>query len=74
MTHQSAEAHDYHYQVRWSQHDREYAATVDEFPLLSCLDKDPDVARDFLQQLVGEIISDMEKNGEPVPLPLDHTK
>lgn len=63
-------ANKYTYQVSWSEEDREYVATVLEFPSLSWLAPDRQEAENSLVALVADVLEDMEQTGEPVPTPL----
>ncbi|MBC3186944.1 toxin-antitoxin system HicB family antitoxin [Corynebacterium sp. zg-331] len=60
----------YTYQVCWSEDDKEYVATVLEFPSLSWLAPHRREAEDGLVTLVSEVIDDMEAAGEAIPTPL----
>lgn len=60
----------YTYRVQWSESNQEYVGTVAEFPSLSWLDKDISKALGGIVDLVGEVVADMEDNGEQVPQPL----
>lgn len=46
---------DYTYMARWSEEDKEYVATVMEFPSLSWLDRDPERAIAGLRKLVANL-------------------
>lgn len=65
----SAVAH-YRYSVQWSPDDDEFVATVLEFPSLSWLDEDQIKALQGLERLVAEVIEDLQRSGETVPLPI----
>lgn len=60
----------YTYQVSWSEEDREYVATVLEFPSLSWLAPTRQEAENGLVSLVAEILEDMVESGENIPTPL----
>lgn len=60
----------YTYRVTWSPEDDEFVATVVEFPSLSWLAETQVEALEGLQTLLGEVIADMQENGEDVPVPL----
>jgi predicted HicB family RNase H-like nuclease len=60
----------YTYRVAWSAEDNEYVATVGEFPSLSWLDASQFRALEGLQTLLADVIADMRRDGEAVPLPL----
>ncbi|MGH1505501.1 MAG: type II toxin-antitoxin system HicB family antitoxin [Acidimicrobiales bacterium] len=59
----------YTYRVSWSSEDGEHLATVAEFPSLSWLDEGPSEALKGLVRLVGDVVADLERSGEPVPEP-----
>lgn len=59
----------YTYRVTWSAEDNEFVGLVAEFSLLSWLDSDQVGALTGIRQLVADIVSDLEANGEPVPQP-----
>jgi predicted HicB family RNase H-like nuclease len=60
----------YTYRVTWSEEDGEHVALCAEFPSLSYLAEKPVNALQGLVKLVGEVVADMEANGEPVPEPI----
>jgi len=60
----------YTYRVTWSEEDGEHLALCVEFPSLSYLAAKPAVALKNLIKLVGEVVEDMDANGEPIPMPL----
>jgi predicted HicB family RNase H-like nuclease len=60
----------YTYRVTWSEEDQEYVALCAEFPSLSFLDEDMTAALDGIVTLVGQVIADMNENGEPIPEPI----
>ncbi|MEZ5690091.1 MAG: type II toxin-antitoxin system HicB family antitoxin [Rickettsiales bacterium] len=60
----------YTYRVTWSEDDMEHVALCVEFPSLSYLAESPAKALRGMVKLVGEVVSDMEKNGEQIPEPL----
>ena len=57
----------YTYQINWSPEDKEFVATVDEFPMLSWLDRSPNQALIGATSLVEEVLFDLISNQEPVP-------
>ncbi len=59
----------YTYRVTWSPVDQEYLALCAELPSLSFLSKDHDKALTGLVDMVGNIIEDMQANGEALPAP-----
>lgn len=60
----------YTYRVTWSEEDKEHVGLCAEFPGLSWLAKDPDAALRGIRKLVQEVVSDMEKEHEPIPEPI----
>jgi predicted RNase H-like HicB family nuclease len=60
----------YTYRVQWSADDGEYVATSAEFPSLSWLDETPEAAFAGIRHVVGDVIADIEKEGETPPEPL----
>jgi hypothetical protein len=56
--------------VSWSGEDSEHVATCAEFPSLSHLDANPDVALRGIRKLVADVVADMRVSGEAVPEPL----
>lgn len=59
----------YKYDVVWSPEDKEFVATVAEFPSLSWMDEDQVGALVGLRDLLGEVVEDMRRNGEEIPQP-----
>lgn len=60
----------YTYRVTWSEEDGEHVALCAEFPSLSYLaDKNVSALRGLID-LVGDVVKDMQSNGEPIPEPL----
>lgn len=64
----------YTYRVAWSPEDEEHVATCVEFPSLSWLAATPLDALAGMQKLVGEVVADMQANGETPPEPLADRK
>lgn len=64
------DAEKYTYQVFWSEEDREYVATVPEFPSLSWLAPLRRDAENGLVSLVADVLEDVEEGGEVIPVPL----
>lgn len=60
----------YSYRVLWSEEDAEYVGLCAEFPSLSWLAASHEKALHGIREVVAEVIEDMKKNGEPMPLPL----
>lgn len=57
---------DMHYHVRWSAEDKEWVATVDQFPSLSCLHCDPAEALIGLIEVVEDVIDDLAIEGQEI--------
>ena len=57
----------YTYRVTWSPEDEEHVGLCSEFASLSWLAKTPDAALKGIQKIVGEVVADMQANGEPIP-------
>ena len=64
----------YTYRVTWSEEDGEYIGTCAEFASLSWLAPEPEAALQGIRQVVEEVVSDLQKNGEPVPEPFASKK
>lgn len=60
----------YTYRVTWSPEDEEHVGLCSEFASLSWLAKTPDAAFKGIQKVVGEVVADMQANGEPIPAAL----
>lgn len=60
----------YTYRVTWSESDEEYVGLCAEFPSLSWLAKTHETILKGIRRLVTEVITDMERNKEPVPQPI----
>jgi predicted HicB family RNase H-like nuclease len=58
------------YRISWSDEDEEFVGTCAEFPSLSHLDVSQDAAWRGIRTLVNDVISDMRKHGECVPIPI----
>ncbi|MEW1990142.1 antitoxin HicB [Brevibacterium casei] len=56
-------AEQYTYHVRWSHVDQEYVATVAEFPSLSWLDPDRQIALDGIRKMVAEVDAELAGSG-----------
>ena len=57
----------YTYRVTWSEEDGEYIGLCAEFPSLSWLASEPEAALQGIRQAVGDVVVDLQANGEPVP-------
>ncbi|TAJ80565.1 MAG: toxin-antitoxin system HicB family antitoxin [Gallionellaceae bacterium] len=60
----------YTYRVTWSEEDGEHVGLCAEFPSLSWLAPTPEKSLAGIRRLVGEVVTDMQATGEPVPVPL----
>ncbi len=60
----------YTYRVTWSEEDKEYVGLCAEFPSLSWLADTQEAVLQGINNVVAEVISDMESNGEAIPEPL----
>lgn len=58
------------YRVTWSAEDDEHVGLCVEFPSLSWLARTPEAALKGIRNLVAEVTTDMQAQGEPVPVPL----
>ncbi|MDO5687567.1 MAG: toxin-antitoxin system HicB family antitoxin [Neisseria sp.] len=59
----------YTYRVTWSDEDEQHVGLCAEFPSLSWLADDIPSALTGIMDLVAEVVADMEKHGESIPLP-----
>lgn len=60
----------YTYRVTWSEEDGEHVGLCVELPSLSWLAKTPEAALRGIRRVVGEVVADMEAQGETIPEPL----
>ena len=60
----------YTYRVTWSEEDGEHVGLCVEFPSLSWLAASPEASLRGIRKVVDEVVSDLQKLGEPVPEPL----
>ena len=60
----------YTYRVTWSEEDQEHVGLCIEFPSLSWLAEEPELALKGIRQLVHECVVDLRSTGESVPEPL----
>ena len=60
----------YTYRVSWSEEDEEYVGLCAEFPSLIWLAATPEDALAGIRTVVGDVVADMQSNGEDVPVPL----
>lgn len=58
------------YRVSWSDDDQEYVGLCAEFPSLSWLAASPEAALRGIRRVVSSVVVDLNKRGEPVPVPL----
>jgi predicted HicB family RNase H-like nuclease len=64
----------YTYRVTWSPDDQQYVALCAEFSSLSFLANKQDEALRGLIDLVGDVVKDMDANGETLPEPIADRK
>ena len=62
----------YRYSIEWSPADREFVATVTEFPSLSWLAGTQLDALGGLKALIEGVMNDLRESGEEIPEPLAH--
>lgn len=60
----------YTYKVTWSVEDREFVGLCVEYPSLSYLDQEGHAALKGITNLVKDVVTDMEANGEKVTEPI----
>jgi len=60
----------YTYRVTWSEEDEEYVGLCAEFPSLSWLATTPEATLQGIRQVVADVVTDLEANGEPIPEPI----
>ena len=60
----------YTYRVTWSEDDQEYVGLCSEFPSLSWLDKEPELALKGIRKIIESVIRDMKHTDEEVPQPI----
>jgi len=60
----------YTYRVTWSEEDKEYIGLCIEFPSLSWLDKTPETALKGIRETVSDVIEDIKKSREEIPVPI----
>jgi len=64
----------YTYRVTWSADDQEYVGLCAEFPSLSWLSSSPEAALKGIRRIVGEVVDDMQAEGESAPEPISLKK
>lgn len=64
----------YTYRVTWSPEDGEHVGLCTEFPSLSWLAPTPEKALAGIRRVVKEVVTDMKKHEEEIPLPLAERK
>ena len=57
----------YTYRVTWSAEDGEHVGLCAELPSLSWLAGTPEEALAGIRRLVGDVVEDLRRSGEPVP-------
>ena len=60
----------YSYRVIWSSEDEEFVGLCAEYPSLSYLDENRVGALNGITDLVKDVLTDMEANGEKPPVPI----
>ena len=60
----------YTYRVTWSEDDGEYIGLCTEFPSLSWLAESPEASLLGIRNVVSEVVADMGKSGEQIPVPI----
>ena len=60
----------YTYRITFSEEDKEYVGLCAEFPSLSWLADTPESALKGIRKLVGEVLEDIQKEGETIPEPI----
>lgn len=60
----------YTYRVTWSEDDGEYVGLCTEFPSLSWLDESPEAALKGIRNVVSDVVEDLGKSGEQIPVPV----
>jgi predicted HicB family RNase H-like nuclease len=68
------DASHYTYRVSWSVEDGEFVATCLEFPSLSWLASSQVEALEGLVDMLRETLTDMEQQGEEIPVPLSERR
>ncbi|MBC8549132.1 MAG: type II toxin-antitoxin system HicB family antitoxin [Candidatus Brocadiales bacterium] len=64
----------YTYRVTWSEEDKEYIGLCVEFPSLSWLAETPEAALKGIREVVSDVIRDLKKNREEIPMPIANKK
>lgn len=64
----------YTYRITWSEEDKEYVGLCVEFPSLSWLAENPELALKGIREVVEEVIKDMKDSEEALPEPLSGRK
>lgn len=60
----------YTYKITWSSEDQEFVGLCAEFPSLSYLHENRNLALEGITNLVKDIVLDMQANGEAIPEPI----
>lgn len=60
----------YTYKITWSSEDQEFVGLCAEFPSLSYLHENRNLALEGITNLVKDIVLDMQANGEEIPEPI----
>ena len=60
----------YTYRIIWSEEDQEYIGLCSEFPSLSWLAAQPEMALKGIRKLVADVVADLKKAKEKIPEPI----
>ena len=60
----------YTYRVTWSAEDGEHVGLCAEFHSLTWLDNTPEAALAGIRETVGQVVADMQAQGEEIPTPI----
>ncbi len=66
----NSETDKYTYRVTWSEEDGEFVGLCAEYPALSWLATDLEVALKGIRSIVNDCVEDLQKNGESIPKPI----
>jgi len=65
-----SETDKYTYRVTWSEEDGEFVGLCAEYPALSWLATDLEVALRGIRSMVNDCVEDLRENGESIPKPI----
>ena len=66
----NSETDKYTYRVTWSEEDGEFVGLCAEYPALSWLATDLEVALRGIRSMVNDCVEDLRENGESIPKPI----